>query len=257
MAVNFALANEWRAFRASLISRGLDDPSEDENASQAQKSVAPKNEELLRLQNPTLAEEYLSGAWVGGLLVRNALEGELLKCPNSYWGQKLLDKLSEEASGTGEEDEEVKEESAEARKLRLETWQNNIPYMYRLAETLMVDELSGIIDRNGVVGPDGRTAIDPRRCSPEELGLLTSYQEQLDSWQEVVLVTSISPQGCQGVVINRPFRLSVDVSLAQRLLKPTGFERFSEAFAQHGAVYVGGPDNQGDRALFLHHHELP
>ena len=85
---------EWRAFRAKLISGGLritgDEDggggiTEPEAAPERAPSVAPKNEELLKEQNPEMWREYLDGAWAYREMIekqesRSPIDGFLIIC---------------------------------------------------------------------------------------------------------------------------------------------------------------------------------
>lgn len=72
-----------------------------------------------------------------------------------------------------------------------------------------------------------------------------------------------------GLVINRPLRRGIDPDLAQMLLR--GLEpsapstasppppvdmplllKFLKAFGEEGSVYLGGPDDQGEKGIMIH-----
>ena len=103
---------EWRAFRAKLISGGIKttDDGTGETATPSEpaerQSVAPENEELLKSQNEALYKEYYGGAWahespgveVGGLVCRLPLQAQLTRLMRSgegrsVWGDRMREQL--------------------------------------------------------------------------------------------------------------------------------------------------------------------
>ena len=60
--IDSAELGDWRKFRMNLAETGT--PSDKKTSSEApRKSVSKENEEVLRSQSKTLAEEYESGIW--------------------------------------------------------------------------------------------------------------------------------------------------------------------------------------------------
>ena len=288
---------DWRAFRAALIEKGIKltasekasledgtDTADVSNGSEGRwgaqgrkKSVAPANEELLMSQNPALAKEYLEGVWthetagaeIGGLLVRMPLEYQMVVlmhhaqkgeqgseggAPQSElaWGRRVLAKLQAEAA------------QDEGESARVQEWGRSMPYMYKLSEGLVKEELSAII------AEAGGNRVDPDRLSEDKRTLLLMYVSSLENWQEVVLVLSQGDFETRGVVINRPLRRGIDSDLAQMLLRgldDTGrgpwrgsdtpvdlpfLLKFLQAFGGKASVYYGGPQDSEATGLMLH-----
>lgn len=183
---------EWRAFRAKLVSGGLkltededgggaiqepDVSAADEEAKKAPTSVAPKNEELLKEQNEELWKEYYGGAWAhvspgpeaGGLVCRLPLPIQITKRmrdqPGDTWGDKMRERLQKELPTTAASDGDSGDDD-EASRL-LEQFSSNTMYTYRLAEGLVSDALREIAAK----ADNGRISID--RVDADQRELLT------------------------------------------------------------------------------------
>lgn len=281
---------EWRDFRAKLISGGIKVTSDEDGGDAVvdemtssedavRESVAPANEDLLKSQNEALWREYLDGAWAhvapfpepGGLLLRQPLQAQLMWMmreggSNQWaWGEKLAAKLEKELPDTADGDAEDS---------RLERWQGNTMYMYRLAETLIEESLESLAAKSS----DGK--ISWQKLDEDQKDLITLYSAAQDSWQEVCLVLGGSSEGGAAspaaagecVVINRPIARSMSRELAELLLngarevRTSGLpplyssefvDRFMQAFGNEAAVYVGGPDQQDASGLVIHGFDLP
>lgn len=246
--------DEWRAFRARLISGGVAVTGEVPVAVE-RLAVAPANEELLREQSTALWREYSTGAWAhvapqpeaGGLLCRVPIQAQCrswMREPaerRPVWGERLATKLREslpdpepdEADAAAEAGsqaqtevlagvaaEEPAEELAEARRRRLEaSWSSNTAYMYRLADGL----IRGCMESIGEKAEAGKR-IRWERLSDEEQVLVKAYADAQGSWQEVALVLATEEAGSAGsvateaVVLNRPLARACDESVARLLL---------------------------------------
>lgn len=275
---------EWRAFRAKLISGGLkvtgDEGGETEAAPVAKAaSVAPKNEELLKEQNEELYREYFGGAWAhespgpeaGGLVCRLPLQVQMTRLmreqPGDCWGDLMRAKLQAELPKTDivadGADANAAEAEAEAERL-LTQWSSNTVYTYRMAEGLIKECLGAVAS----MATDGRISID--KVTAEQRELLTLYASAQDSWQEVCLVLegdSVGRVASKAVTINRPLAKSMNRQLAELLLnggRPASIpaynaafiDRFMEAFGDEAAVYLGGPDSQESAGMCIHGFDL-
>ena len=281
---------EWRAFRAKLISGGIKttDDGTGETATPSEpaerQSVAPENEELLKSQNEALYKEYYGGAWahespgveVGGLVCRLPLQAQLTRLMRSgegrsVWGDRMREQLLADVprldSGNATSAEE------ETARL-LAQWSGNTVYTYRLAERLISECLQSVSNQ----ASDGK--VDIRAVNDEEREMVRLYSAAQDAWQEVALVIDA---GCdvdgepldggascvasEAVVINRPIARNMNRQLAQLILNgqegepkkytPEVIDRFLEAFGTEAAVYVGGPEDQGKAGLAVHGFDLP
>lgn len=286
---------EWRAFRAKLISGGLKVTGEEdggtevaaEESSPQREPVAPANEELLKMQSEALYKEYLSGAWAhaapepeaGGLLVRLPLQAQLvheLRNDAGGFGDILRDRLiASLPSGEAADDDD--------KKRLLAQWSSNTVYTYRLADRLISETLEAVMSKS----QNGKVSIGS--LSPEQQALVQLYSDAQDTWQEVALITRVdgdadadadgAPLGGsssrryarESLVINRPLAKQMNMQLAQLLLngaaesRPAGVpplhsdafvDRFLSAFGSQCAVYLGGPDEQGGVGRCIHGFEL-
>ena len=287
---------EWRAFRAKLISGGLKVTGEEDGgkevkvesapeSNQEREPVAPANEELLKKQNEALYQEYLSGAWAhaapepeaGGLVVRLPLQAQLvheMRTDAGEFGGVLRERLIASLPTADATD------AAETDRL-LEQWSSNTVYTYRLADRLITEMLESVMSKS----QNGKVSLGA--LSPDQQAIVKLYSDAQDSWQEVALITHVDadaddadePLGGsssrryarESLVINRPLAKSMSTELAQLLLngdsnaRPSGVpplhserfvERFVSAFGSQCAVYLGGPDEQGAIGRCIHGYEL-
>ena len=159
---------EWRAFRAKLISGGLRVTGDEDGGGGVTEpeapvvkaaSVAPKNEELLKSQNEELWTEYLDGAWAhvspgpeaGGLVCRLPLQAQLTRMmreqAGDVWSDRMREQLLAGLPTVAEDDDGAQAASAgtdgagdgdgTASERLVEQWSSNTVYMYRLAERLI------------------------------------------------------------------------------------------------------------------------
>jgi hypothetical protein len=232
---------EWRAFRAKLISGGLrltgDEDggggiNEPEPAVPKASSVAPQNEELLREQNEELWREYYGGAWAhaspgpeaGGLICRMPLQAQLTSLmrgeTGDLWGDIMRERLiadlpkidSSASDGATPEKADDKEESGgDAERLR-QQWSSNTVYTYRMADRLVSETLKAV----AAMATDGKVSID--KVSDEQREMLAMYTSSQDSWQEVALVLkgdSVASVASSALAINRPIAKSMSRQLAE------------------------------------------
>jgi len=239
---------DWRAFRAALIERGIQMTESTEEAQQQgddkgssdfgvfendpfkgqgslKKSVSPANEALLMAQNPEMANEYLQGVWahetgeaeVGGLVARMPLDFQMVH---------LMRRAQHSVQGTPEielewgqklfdrlKKEAGQDESGEGGEERIKQWAGRMSYVYKLGESLVKEEL------NKIIASAGGTRIDPDRLSAKNKVLLIMYVSSLESWQEVLLVLDHNGPSTSGVIINRPLQRGIDSDLAQMLFR--------------------------------------
>lgn len=264
---------DWRKFRAQLISNGLklttDEEEQDSSSggTDTASSVAPENELLLKEQSQALWDEYMNGVWahsspveVGGLLCRMPLQYQLIDMMRngeersaSDWGslleKKLLAELPEpEGNRTQEE--------------MLATWSKNINYCYRLADTLVKEEVVKIEALLQSVANKGQVpnGIGPKDM--EKLNILVASQEH---WQSVCLVIKAADGVAQeAITINRPCGIGqLNLGWADLLLNGENprkdkvydsdcQKRFIQAFGQDGAFYLGGPQHQDAPMVLVH-----
>lgn len=244
---------DWRKFRRSLAL--LDDDDNDTNsdtASQRERtkrapvvSVSKENEDLLATQNEELHQEYTQGVWahkiatpeVGGLVVRMPLEVELYRNKrHSIAGRRLHTLLDD-----GET-------------VEMGTW-------YARAKNLIDEGMKTIAS-----AADDSGQIDATGLNDESSELLTLFLENQETWQEVCLVVSKNDGTSRTLVLNRPMAFKLTENLGQlvlngafrsnkkglKLSNQKDLLRFMVAFSNECAVYVGGPDNQGEPATMIH-----
>jgi len=255
----------WREFRAQLISGGIKLTTDEEApaAVAPRRTVARKNEELLREQNEALWNEYINGAWAhespvepGGLLCRRPLCAQVVQQmrsgSSSFWGNLLRSRLERELPQPAE---------GRSREEVFNTWSQNTNYCYRLAEKV-VEEATGRLKAR--VAKGGSSAL-----REEDVALVTSLQGEMDSWQAVCLVLSV-PSGSmteasEAVVINRPLARQMDETIARLLLNGDGSDgssmplhdgetcaRCADAFGSQAGIYLGGPQGQRSPGLLVH-----
>mmetsp|Transcript_110192 Transcript_110192/g.318487 ORF Transcript_110192/g.318487 Transcript_110192/m.318487 type:complete len:465 (-) Transcript_110192:212-1606(-) len=235
---------DWRNFRRSLsmLEEGNEDP---EQKKEATKTVSKENEELLRSQNEALHEEYMTGVWahetstpeVGGLVVRMPLEVELYRNhKHSIMGRRLQRQL-------------------EGENVEIGVW-------YARAKNLIESEMQKIALKADDVGQ-----IDATKLGEESSELLGLFLDNQETWQEVCLVLENEGGNSKTLVLNRPMAFKLTENLGKlvlqgaftpkntndmKLVDRRDLMRFMMAFSAECAVYVGGPDNQGDPAIMIH-----
>jgi len=271
---------EWRAFRAKLISGGLQvtgegvESAEESSASMARNSVAPKNEELLKQQNEALWQEYFDGAWAhecpgaeaGGLMCRLPPAAQLvrlMRAPpgSSALGDRMRERLQADLPSSGDASESRRQEM-------VASWSQNAVYTFKLAEGLISETLEAVSSK----ASNGRVSWDA--ISEEQREMVSLYSSGMESWQEVCLVleTSSASVARECVVINRPIARAMSRELAELLLNGASenrrpglpplydkpfLDRFLDAFGEQAAVYVGGPEKQEVPGLCVHGFDLP
>jgi len=233
---------DWRKFRMNLARAESLSPKEDVRSSSRKKYVSTENEAILIGQSEILAEEYISGIWAhevsqpeaGGLIIRMPLEVEIYRSSrDSSAGEKLRSSMQE-----GE---------------KVERW-------YRKAQILCEKEIQKITTH----AENGQ--IDASKLSEVSNEFLQMYLDNQETWQEVCLVMNRNSLGgtVSTLVLNRPMAFKLTENLGLLILQGAGANKFSiatnsssveqlmEAFGEECAVYVGGPDAQGEPATLLH-----
>jgi hypothetical protein len=277
---------DWRKFRASLVSGGLRVTSEEdgggvveqEQGPAARISVAPANEDLLKEQNEALWREYYAGGWAhasavpepGGLLCRRPLPAQLawlMRNPAvpSAWGDTMRDKLRAGLPDVSDLPDSDGDDAAAAR--LSDQWASNTVYTYRLAEGLIGECLQSL--------PTSGGKLSVASLSEEQREMIAMYTAAQDAWQEVALVLDVSEAdgavATESLVINRPLAKAVNAPLAQLLLNGAAetrrglpplhdeafLERFLQAFGDEAAIYLGGPDEQEASGTLVHGFALP
>eukprot|EP00534_Pseudo-nitzschia_fraudulenta_P004876 CAMPEP_0201116072 /NCGR_PEP_ID=MMETSP0850-20130426/449_1 /ASSEMBLY_ACC=CAM_ASM_000622 /TAXON_ID=183588 /ORGANISM="Pseudo-nitzschia fraudulenta, Strain WWA7" /LENGTH=523 /DNA_ID=CAMNT_0047380057 /DNA_START=280 /DNA_END=1851 /DNA_ORIENTATION=+ len=261
---------DWRNFRRSLaMGTGGDNEgssgiktTEESAASAAMSMVCnerevTENEKILESQNKELADEFASGVWayqtatpeVGGLVVRLPLEVELYRnYRHSIAGSKLRAMLVDDGEGKNTPTDE----------LVMSHW-------YGRSRDLIESQMKEIADM-----ADEEGQIDATTLAEDYSEMLTLYLDNQEQWQEVCLVleqktSSEGSRSAKTLVLNRPmaFKLTKDMG---RLVYFGAFDqqtkigresakaltRFMIAFRDECAVYVGGPDDQGESATIIH-----
>eukprot|EP00929_Paragymnodinium_shiwhaense_P112688 TRINITY_DN80955_c0_g1_i1.p1 TRINITY_DN80955_c0_g1~~TRINITY_DN80955_c0_g1_i1.p1 ORF type:complete len:475 (-),score=83.16 TRINITY_DN80955_c0_g1_i1:14-1438(-) len=255
----------WREFRARLIQSEEKDAGGDDIpvAGGDRRSVAPRNEELLKKQNEKLWNEYVNGAWAhvglvepGALMCSMPLEAQLIHLmrtdDSDFWPKQLRKRLEEELPDAAEANRSKRELFA--------SWAANTHYVYRLAQNLVADTLNAISEKaeNG--------ELDPALLTPAQRDIVQRYFRAQERWQHVCLVLqAASPSVAQqGVVLNRPLARSIDKKLANLLLNGLAngngaktyddrtVLRCAQAFGDEAAVYLGGDEEQDQPALLVH-----
>ncbi|KAL3940110.1 MAG: hypothetical protein SGARI_001121, partial [Bacillariaceae sp.] len=234
--------------RVSLKDNGDDSNSnKNSNASKPKtktakiKSVSKDNEEVLLSQNENLAEEYMTGPEIGGLVVRMPLEVELFRnYRHSIIGNKLKKLLDQE--GIPPKDMEIS------------TW-------YARSKRLIEQEMVTI-----AASADDEGQIDATTLKEEASEMLSLYLDNQETWQEVCLVAEKEDGNAKTLVLNRPMAFQLTENLGKLVLlgafqttnqpkineSRKDLAKFMRAFGKECAVYVGGPDDQGLPAMLIH-----
>lgn len=133
---------------------------------------------------------------------------------------------------------------------------------YARARSLIEDEMRKIAQR-----ADDSGQIDATTLSEESNELLGLFLENQETWQEVCLVADKTEGTSTALVLNRPMAFKLTENLGQlvlhgafqgktpkemRLSNQKDLLRFMMAFSNECAVYVGGPDKQGEPAVMIH-----
>ncbi|KAG7348302.1 ACR COG1678 domain containing protein [Nitzschia inconspicua] len=222
--------------------------SKSQKKSVSVKSVSKDNEEVLKSQNKNLAEEYLNGVWahetstpeVGGLVIRMPLEVELFRnYRHSLMGSRLKRLLDQEG--------------VPRRELEISTW-------YARSKRMIEEEMSKIANM-----ADDEGQIDATQLKEESSEMLSLYLDNQESWQEVCLVVEKQGGNARTVVLNRPMAFQLTENIGKLVLhgafqsqkqdkvdKQKELVKFMMAFKRECAVYVGGPDEQGNPAVMIH-----
>ena len=171
---------QWREFRQKLVTGGLKlTTDEGEEKAVERRAVAPKNEELLKLQSQSLYEEYISGGWAhsspieaGGLLCRLPLQAQLIfqlrAGSDATWPSKMREQMRAE----------LPTEEGVDRDALYEKMSHNTNYCYRFAERTISTSVRAIGER----AVDGR--IDERQLTPDERELVALYSQAQNAWQQ-------------------------------------------------------------------------
>lgn len=179
---------------------------------------------------------------------------------HSLMGRRLKDRLDSLRSDNNNDD-------ATTSSLEMSTW-------YARAKKLVEEEMRKI-----AALADDEGQIDATRLKEEASEMLSLYLDNQETWQEVCLVVehagSDEEEGNDGdvgtsktVVLNRPMAFQLTENLGRLVLfgafqrQSNGalkegnirkdLKRFMMAFQNECAVYVGGPDEQGNPALMIH-----
>lgn len=128
---------------------------------------------------------------------------------------------------------------------------------YARAKRLIEEEMASIANK-----ADDQGQIDATSLGEESTELLSLFLDTQETWQEVCLVTEQKEGKAKTLVLNRPMAFKLTENLGKLVLngafssgKKTSereLMRFMLAFSSECAVYVGGPDNQGDKATLIH-----
>jgi hypothetical protein len=109
--------------------------------------------------------------------------------------------------------------------------------------------------------------IDATSLAEDSSELLSLYLDNQETWQEVCLVLEQNGSNAKTLVLNRPMAFKLTENLGKLVLQGAfmtsvagdmkvvdrrDLMRFMMAFSSECAVYVGGPDNQGDPAIMIH-----
>lgn len=185
---------------------------------------------------------------MGGLVVRMPLEVELYRNYNhSIMGSRLRAMLDEDADG----------EDMSTDKLDINHW-------YYRSKEYIEEEMRNIANL-----ADDDDQIDATALEEDYDELIHLYLENQEQWQEVCLVleqnftTYGNSQFSKSVVLNRPmgwkltenlgklvflgaYNLKISTDASNKLVQ------FMKAFQDECAVYVGGPNDQGEGAILIH-----
>jgi hypothetical protein len=177
---------------------------------------------------------------VSGLVVRMPIEVEIFRnYRHSMVGKKLRTILDGEDTDVG-------------------VW-------YARAKRLVEDEMQKIAQE-----ADEEGQIDASVLNDDLKDLLGQFLENQETWQEVCLVLEKNHLESNLLVLNRPMASKLTENLGKLCLFGTFMNenltkgtlkrgsrskdlvRFMMAFSSDCAVYVGGPDEQGEPARFIH-----
>ena len=174
---------------------------------------------------------------VGGLMVRLPLEVELFRNhKHSIMGRRLQRQL-------------------EGVDVEMGVW-------YARAKAMIEDGMKKIASK-----ADEGGQIDATRLGEDSSELLALYLDNQETWQEVCLVLEQNGSNAKTLVLNRPMAFKLTENLGKlvlqgafmtniagdtKLVDRRDLLRFMMAFSSECAVYVGGPDNQGDPAIMIH-----
>lgn len=249
---------DWRNFRRSLSNIETPDNEDNliNNIDYRDEISKKKNEETLKKHDTKLAEEYATDSWahvtstpeVGGIVVRLPLEMELYRNYNhSIMGSRLRDILQQDAEDEG---------------MKIDEFLMN--HWYYISKEFIEEEM-----RNLAKLADDHDQIDATTLEEDYDELLHMYLENQDNWQEVALVieqnhTSMgNSHYAKTVVLNRPMGWKLTDNLGKLVyfgaynLKISQkandkLKRFTEAFESECAVYLGGPNDQGEGSIIIH-----
>jgi hypothetical protein len=167
---------------------------------------------------------------------------------HSLMGRRLKDLLDQERSLNNADGSSVP--------LEIGIW-------YARAKRMVEQEMGKIANM-----ADEEGQIDATRLKEEASEMLSLYLDNQETWQEVCLVIDRDDDGnSKTLVLNRPMAFQLTENLG-RLVLLGAFQqevssgafgssrqdlvRFMMAFKQECAVYVGGPDEQGNPATLIH-----
>jgi hypothetical protein len=129
---------------------------------------------------------------------------------------------------------------------------------YARAKRMIEEEMKVIADM-----ADDQGQIDATRLQVESTEMLSLYLDNQETWQEVCLVLEKDATASKTLVLNRPMAFKLTENLGRLVLngafqgdlmqgEQKDLMRFMMAFSSECAVYVGGPDKQGDPAIMMH-----
>lgn len=186
---------------------------------------------------------------VGGLVVRMPLEVELYRnYRHSLMGRRLKEILTKERS--------VRNSDGSTVPLDIGIW-------YARAKKMVEQEMGKIANM-----ADDQGQIDATKLKEEASEMLSLYLDNQETWQEVCLVVEKDDGDATTLVLNRPMAFQLTENLGRLVLfgafqsererngavgsSRQDLVRFMMAFRQECAVYVGGPDEQGNPATLIH-----
>ncbi len=152
--------------------------------------------------------------------------------------------------------------SITGRRLRkqLEGEQVEMGIWYARAKKMVEDGMKKIARQ-----ADGMGQIDATRLTEDSTELLSLFLDNQETWQEVCLVIEQSGGNAKTLVLNRPMAFKLTENLGKlvlngafmtkddiKLVERRDLLRFMMAFSSECAVYVGGPDDQGESAIMIH-----
>jgi hypothetical protein len=173
---------------------------------------------------------------IGGLVARMPLEMELYRNhKHSIMGRRLHKQLDGESAEMG-------------------VW-------YARAKRMIEDEMKRIATK-----ADDQGQIDATRLGDDWSELLTLFLDNQETWQEICLVLEQGSGKAKTLVLNRPMAFKLTENLGKlvlngaftkkgkdsKMVEKRDIMRFMMAFSSECAVYVGGPDDQGEAAIMIH-----